>query len=104
MPDSESGYESPVHEASAMATTSAGVGPTSGVAGGTGTAEEGYRDRDLPPTFDGTNPETSLRQYEKAVRLWQFETEAPAKKQGAKLLRALSGTARLAVDDWSLRI
>ena len=101
MPESEEGYESPVHEATAMATTFPGGSHSSGAAGVTvgGTTEGGYRDRDLPPTYDGTNPEVSLRQYEKAVRLWQFETEAPPKKQGAKLLRALSGTARLAVDD-----
>ena len=101
MPESEEGYESPVHEATAMATTFPEGSHSSGAAGvtGGGTTEGGYRDRDLPPTYDGTNPEVSLRQYEKAVRLWQFETEAPPKKQGAKLLRALSGTARLAVDD-----
>ena len=57
------------------------------------------RDRDPPPGYDGENPETSFKAYEKAVRLWQFETDVPTVKQRAKLLRALSGAAKLAVED-----
>ena len=57
------------------------------------------RGRDPPPGYDGESPEVSFKVYEKAVRLWQFETDVPAVKQGAKLLRALSGTAKLAVED-----
>ena len=57
------------------------------------------RDRDPPLGYDGENPEVSFKVYEKAVRLWQFETDVLAVKQKAKLLRALSGTAKLAVED-----
>ena len=57
------------------------------------------RDKDPPPSYDGSNPEVSFRQYEKSVRLWQWETDIPLKKQAAKLLRALSGNARLAVEE-----
>ena len=60
------------------------------------------RDRDLPPHYSGEAPETFFRSFEKAVRLWQWETDIPEKKQGAKLLRALSGTAKLAVEDMEL--
>ena len=57
------------------------------------------RDKAPPPSYDGSNPEVSFRQYEKSVRLWQWETDIPLKKQAAKLLRALSGNARLAVEE-----
>eukprot|EP00435_Cladocopium_sp_Y103_P041101 s847_g11.t1 len=57
------------------------------------------RDKDPPPSYDGSNPEVTFRQFEKSVRLSQFETDVPLRKQGAKLLRALTGSARLAVDD-----
>eukprot|EP00435_Cladocopium_sp_Y103_P018800 s2487_g4.t1 len=67
--------------------------------GGDGAGGSQFRDKDPPPGFDGLNPELTFRQYEKGIRLWQFETDVPLKKQGAKMLRALSGTARLAVDD-----
>ena len=41
------------------------------------------RDKDPPPSYDGSNPEVSFRQYEKSVRLWQWETDIPLKKQAA---------------------
>ena len=64
------------------------------------TGENSYvRDKDPPPGYDGVDPETTFRSYEKSVRLWQFETDVPAKKQGAKLMRALSGIARMAVEE-----
>lgn len=59
----------------------------------------GFKDRDPPPTYDGENPELTFRMYEKAVKLWQFETDVPIQKQGAKLLRALTGPAKLAAED-----
>ena len=65
---------------------------TAGLAGGQ------YRDRDPAPGYDGENPESTFRAYEKSLRLWQFETDVPVKKQGAKVLRSLSGVAKLAVD------
>ena len=65
-----------------------------------GVASEGYgRDRDPPPGYDGQNPEVTFRLFEKNLRLWQFETDVPQRKQGAKLLRVLTGTARMAVEE-----
>ena len=65
-----------------------------------GGAAEGYgRDRDPPPGYDGLNPEVTFRLFEKNLRLWQFETDVPLRKQGAKLLRVLTGTARMAVEE-----
>ncbi|CAK9057083.1 unnamed protein product [Durusdinium trenchii] len=57
------------------------------------------RDRDPPPTYDGENPETTFRQFEKQAQLWLFETEVPETKRGVKLLRQLTGVAATAVDD-----
>lgn len=74
-------------------------GQASGGMTASGTADFVSRDRDPPPQFSGENPETTFRSFEKAVRLWQWETDIPERKQGAKLLRALSGTAKLAVED-----
>eukprot|EP00434_Breviolum_minutum_P042285 symbB.v1.2.037631.t1/scaffold5609.1/size25375/3 len=74
-------------------------GQASGGMTASGTADFVSRDRDPPPQFSGDNPETTFRSFEKAVRLWQWETDIPERKQGAKLLRALSGTAKLAVED-----
>ena len=57
------------------------------------------RDRDPPPPYDGNDPEVTFKAYEKAVRLWQFETDVPPEKQGPKMMRALTGAAKLAVED-----
>lgn len=74
-----------------------------GAGGESGAAASGEntfpRDKDPPPSYDGVDPENTFRSYEKSVRLWQFETDVAPKKQGAKLLRALSGIARLAVEE-----
>ena len=77
----------------------AGVTHTSGNTGSESVNGSQLRDKDPPPTYDGSNPEVTFRQFEKSVKLWQFETDVPLRKQGAKLLRALTGSARLAVDD-----
>lgn len=69
-------------------------------AGGSAGRTDGRpRDRDPPPSYDGENPESTFRQYEKQVALWEFETEVPKQKRGVKLLRHLSGLAATAVDD-----
>ena len=65
----------------------------------TGGTETGTRDRDPAPTYDGADPESTFQVYQKNVRLWQYETDVPPRKQGVKLMRALSGIARLAVED-----
>ena len=62
-------------------------------------ATRGYRDKDPPPSYDGADPEKTFQAFEKSVKLWQFETDIPEVKQGAKLLKVLSGTAKLAVED-----
>ncbi len=76
---------------------------TGGVASASGAVAApeggGYRDKEPAPSYDGLSPETTFRQYEKNIRLWQFESEIPARKQGVKMMRSLSGLARLAVDD-----
>lgn len=51
-----------------------------------------------PPTWDGTEPGLSFAVYEKNVKLWPFETDTEKKKQGVRLLRGLTGTARAAAD------
>ena len=78
------------------------AGGAAGVQGGGQPVDAGgnlLRDKDPPPSYDGSNPEVSFRQFEKSVKLWQWETDIPVRKQGAKLLRALSGNARLAVEE-----
>lgn len=66
---------------------------------GAGEGASGFRDRDPPPGYDGIDPEVTFRSFEKSLKLWQYETDVPVRKQGAKLLRALTGVARMAVDD-----
>eukprot|EP00435_Cladocopium_sp_Y103_P036624 s1873_g9.t1 len=76
------------------------AGSTSVAVTGGGGQETGYfRDREPPPAYDGESPETTFMTYEKNVRLWEFETDVPPVKRGVKLLRALTGSARLAVDE-----
>ena len=57
------------------------------------------RDREPPPSYDGLDPEGTFKTFEKSVRLWEFETDIPRRKQGAKLLRGLTGMAQLAVEN-----
>ena len=83
----------------AQAGTPAATTGTSQQPAGTGGGENVFRDRDPPPSYDGESPETTFRQFEKAVRLWEFESDIPAKKRGAKLIRALTGAAKLATED-----
>jgi hypothetical protein len=52
----------------------------------------------LPPTWDGSEPAVQFPIFQKNVRLWEFETEAPENKRGVRLLRALTGIARAAAD------
>ena len=77
----------------------AGASETGAPSAGAGGGEHVVRDRDPPPIYDGESPESTFRQFEKAVRLWEFESDIPAKKRGAKLVRALVGAAKLATED-----
>jgi hypothetical protein len=63
-------------------------------------ADTGYRDRDPPPSFDGR--EEMFRQYNRELELWRHETDVPKVKQGAKVLRHLSGSAKAVVDELSI--
>ena len=95
-PENQSPVQPGPAAASAMAASS--VVPAGSYEGG------GYRDREPPPTYDGEDPEMTFRVYEKNVKLWEFETDVPPTKRGIKLMRALSGVARLAVDEMSFEI
>eukprot|EP00435_Cladocopium_sp_Y103_P005310 s22_g1.t1 len=65
-----------------------------------GGAETGHRDRDPPPSFDGK--EEPFRQHTRELELWRHETDVPKVKQGAKVLRHLSGSAKAVVDELSI--
>ena len=62
-------------------------------------AESGFKDRDPPPSYDGESPEATFRVFEKSVKLWEWETDVPQRKRAVKLLRQLTGLAKLAVED-----
>ena len=72
--------------------TSAAAAPSEG-------AGYSMRDREPPPGYDGENPESTFVIWERNVRLWEFETDIQKNKRGVKLYRALSGTARIAVEE-----
>ena len=42
-----------------------------------------WRDRDLPPGFDG-DP-ANFKQFERDLKLWRFDPEIPEKKHGVKV-------------------
>ena len=47
-----------------------------------------------PPTWDGSEPGLDLANFEKNVKLWEYESELDPKKRGVRLLRNLTGVAR----------
>ncbi|CAE7818610.1 RE1 [Symbiodinium sp. CCMP2592] len=57
-----------------------------------------WKDREPPPAYDGKFPEKTFARWLKELKLWEFETEVPKNKWGAKLLRQLTGPARAAAD------
>ena len=73
--------------------------PSASTREGAASEASSFKDRDPPPQYDGDNPELTFREYEKEVRLWEYETDIPEKKRGIKLLRGLSGVAKTAVED-----
>eukprot|EP00435_Cladocopium_sp_Y103_P020155 s1114_g4.t3 len=87
--------EEKVPPPSAMATTSQAVAAT-GAADG---QAPGFRDREPPPPYDGEDPESTFALWERNVRLWEYETDVPRGRRGAKLMRALTGSARIAVEE-----
>ena len=87
--------ETGMAQPSAMATTSQAVA----AAGAADGQAPGFRDREPPPQYDGEDPESTFTLWERNVRLWEFETDVPRLKRGVKLMRALTGTARIAVEE-----
>eukprot|EP00434_Breviolum_minutum_P024807 symbB.v1.2.021909.t1/scaffold1920.1/size100294/3 len=85
--------EDPGHPMTAAA-TSVGGGTTGGEGG-----SFGFRDREPAPGYSGEDPETTFATWEKNVRLWEYETDIPRGKRGVKLLRALEGSAKMAVEE-----
>ena len=61
------------------------------------------KDRDPPPSFDGSQP-LLFKQFERDVSLWQWESDIPKVKHAAKLLRHLKGSARAAADEIPLEV
>ena len=51
-----------------------------------------------PPTWDGSEPGLDLANFEKNVRLWEYESELDPTKRGVRLLRNLTGVARAVGD------
>ena len=57
------------------------AGPTANGPEAAGSHEDlGYRDRDPAPSYSGEDAETTFRACERAVQLWEFETDVPTKK------------------------
>ena len=48
-------------------------------------------DKDPPPTWNGENPESTWRPYQKALKLWFTRTDIPKHKQGYLLYKAITG-------------
>ena len=77
-----------------LAAATTGAGTHQGTAGA-GAGVDGFlRDHDPPPG----DPETTFRAFEKSLKLWQL-IDVPLRKQSAKPLRALTGAARLALEE-----
>ena len=77
------------------------AGATSSAPSAAAAAAVLHRERDLPPTFDGSDP-SAFERYERDLALWQFETDLPEAKHGVKMLRQLAGPARAAADELSV--
>ena len=56
-------------------------------------------DREPTPTWDGKDPEKTYRVYKKDLRIWAGSTDIPEAKQAGRVLRRLTGDARLACED-----
>ena len=88
----EDGGDDPITGATSVAAPSTTSNPPMATSGG------GARDRDLPPTFDGADPNLYKR-YVRDIELWRHETDLPKAKHGVKMLRQLAGPARAAADE-----
>ena len=52
-----------------------------------------------PPAWDGSEPGLELPVFERNVRLWEYESDLGVKQRDARLLRNLSGSARVVADN-----
>ena len=61
-----------------------------------------YRDRDPPPSWNGSTPEVSFKTWLRDLELWEATTDIPKEKRAIKLVQALTGPAREAVSSLTL--
>ena len=61
--------------------------------------QQQFRDREPPPKYDGVNPEKTYKVWKKDLRLWIGSTDIPENKRGAKVMKAVSGVAKDALED-----
>ena len=59
--------------------------------------QPGLRDRNPPPSWNGERPETTWKVFLRDLELWEAVTDLPKAKRGVKLVQALSGAAKEAV-------
>ena len=67
-----------------------------------GTAEVGdgpqaWKDKDPPPMFSGDVDQ--FKSFLRDLKIWRHETDVPARKHGAKILRCLTGAAKAVCDE-----
>jgi hypothetical protein len=66
----------------------------------TGTEGQTFGSREPPPpAWDGSAPGLELPVFERNVRFWEYESDLGVKKRSARLLRNLSGSARVVADN-----
>ncbi|CAE7642994.1 GIP, partial [Symbiodinium necroappetens] len=58
-----------------------------------------YRDKEPPPGYDGTDPQSKFKAYLRDLELWQACTDVPP----LKLVQVLSGAAKAAVDTLTVK-
>eukprot|EP00435_Cladocopium_sp_Y103_P009169 s1995_g2.t1 len=56
-----------------------------------------WKDKDPPPSFEGDVD--SFKGYLRDLKIWRHETDVPARKHAAKMLRCLSGPAKAICDE-----
>ena len=47
------------------------------------------KERDPPPSWDGSDPARNLKKYLKALRFWKHDTVVPHERCGSKLYKSL---------------
>eukprot|EP00971_Amphidinium_carterae_P325956 6456534-Amphidinium_carterae.1 len=54
--------------------------------------------KDVPPVWDGVEPELHWRAKKREIRLWQEDSDVARERQGVRLFRALQGKAKTMAD------